>query len=226
MSKSTSDAAAVTIAPSLGGVRVERVVTSGTFDFDGGSWDVDNNVWVVGDERECIVIDAAHDVDAILAAIAGRTVRAILLTHAHNDHINVATDLAAATHAPIQLHREGRLLWALSQSTPPPDGDFVDGQEFRVGDIALRVLHTPGHSPGSCSFHSSALHVVFTGDTLFQGGPGATGRSFSSFDEIIESIRTRLLTLPPGTAVLTGHGDPTTIGDEAPQLEEWIARGH
>ena len=84
----------------------------------------------------------------------------------------------------------------------------------------------PVTHPGRARSTSSALHVVFTGDTLFQGGPGATGRSFSSFDEIIDSIRTRLLTLPPGTVVLTGHGDPTTIGDEAPHLEEWIARGH
>ncbi|MEO6018889.1 MAG: MBL fold metallo-hydrolase [Knoellia sp.] len=216
---------ALDIAPSHGGVRVDRVVTSGTFELDGGSWQVDNNVWVIGDERECIVIDAAHDAEAILAAVDGRTVRAILLTHGHNDHINAATELGAATNAPIHLHREGRVLWALSQDTPPPD-DIVDGQEFHIGDVMLRALHTPGHSPGACSFHASAMHVVFTGDTLFQGGPGATGRSFSSFDLIIESITEKLLTLPSGTVVLTGHGEATTIGAEAPQLDEWIARGH
>lgn len=215
-----------TVPPSHAGVRVDRVVTSGTFELDGGSWEVDNNVWVIGDDRECLVVDAAHDADAILSVIDGRKVRAILLTHAHNDHINVASDLAEATGAAIHLHREGRVLWALSQDTLPPDDVLEDGQEFRIGDVVLRVLHTPGHSPGACSLHSSALHVVFTGDTLFQGGPGATGRSFSSFDQIIESIRTRLLTLPTGTVVLTGHGDSTTIGDEAPHLDEWIARGH
>lgn len=213
------------IAPTHNGVRVDRVVTSGTFELDGGSWEVDNNVWVIGDERECIIIDAAHDADAILAAVNGRTVRAILLTHGHNDHIGAAAELVAATHAPIHLHRDGRLIWAFSQDTPPPE-DMTDGQEFHVGDVTLRVLHTPGHSPGGCSFHAAAMHVVFTGDTLFQGGPGATGRSFSNFDQIIESIRTRLLTLPSGTVVLTGHGDATTIGAEAPHLDEWIARGH
>lgn len=213
------------IAPSHGGVRVDRVVTSGTFELDGGSWEVDNNVWVVGDERECLVVDAAHDVDAILSAVAGRKVRAILLTHAHNDHCNVATDLAERTGAPVHLHPEGRVVWALTQDTPP-DATLEDGQVFKVGDVALRVLHTPGHAPGACSFHVPALHTVFTGDTLFNGGPGATGRSFSSFDTIIESIRTRLLTLPPGTVVLTGHGDATTIGAEKPHLDEWVARGH
>ncbi|KGN36601.1 MBL fold metallo-hydrolase [Knoellia subterranea] len=208
------------------GVRVDRVVTSGTFELDGGSWDVDNNVWVVGDDRECVVIDAAHDVDTILGAVGGRAVRAILLTHAHNDHINVANDLAAATGAPLHLHPDGRVLWALSQDGPPPEQTLTQGQEFHVGHVAIRVLHTPGHAPGACCFHVPALHVVFTGDTLFSGGPGATGRSFSSFDQIIESIREHLLTLPSGTVVLTGHGDSTTIGAEAPHLDEWIARGH
>ncbi|GAA4112585.1 MBL fold metallo-hydrolase [Knoellia locipacati] len=216
---------ASTIAPSHGGVRVDRVVTSGTFELDGGSWEVDNNVWVVGDERECVVVDAAHDADAILAAVAGRKVRAILLTHGHNDHVNVANELKERTRANVHLHPLGRVVWALTQDGAP-DSTLADGQEFHVGDVTLRVMHTPGHSPGSCSFHAPALHVVFTGDTLFNGGPGATGRSFSSFDTIIESIRTRLLTLPPGTVVLTGHGDATTIGDEAPHLDEWIARGH
>lgn len=213
------------IAPSRGGVRIDRVVTSGTFDFDGGSWDVENNVWVIGDDRECIVIDAAHDEVAIARAIAGRKVRAILLTHGHNDHINVAPVLSRATGAKVHIHRESRIIWKLSQDGDP-DVFHADGDEFRVGDVVLRVLHTPGHAPGACCFHVRAMNVVFTGDTLFKGGPGATGRSFSSFDTIIESIRTTLLTLPLSTVVLTGHGESTTIGAEAPHLDEWIARGH
>jgi len=90
----------------------------------------------------------------------------------------------------------------------------------------MTVLHTPGHSPGAVSLYAPHLSAVFTGDTLFQGGPGATGRSFSSFPTIIESIRTRLLTVPADTRVLTGHGGETSIGAEASDLDSWLARGH
>jgi glyoxylase-like metal-dependent hydrolase (beta-lactamase superfamily II) len=90
----------------------------------------------------------------------------------------------------------------------------------------LKVLHAPGHAPGAVCLYAPELGTVFTGDTLFNGGPGATGRSYSDFGVIVGSIRERLLTLPPDTVVRTGHGETTTIGDEAPHLEEWIARGH
>ncbi len=90
----------------------------------------------------------------------------------------------------------------------------------------LHVLHTPGHAPGAICLYAPELNALFSGDTLFQGGPGATGRSFSDFGEIIDSIRDKLLTLPPETVVYTGHGPTTTIGDEAGHLDEWIARGH
>ncbi|MEU5528911.1 MBL fold metallo-hydrolase [Micromonospora chersina] len=206
--------------------RVDHAVTSGTFSLDGQTFDVDNNVWVVGDDAECVVVDAPHDVDAIRAVIGGRRVVAILATHAHDDHVRVAPELARATGAPVLLHPADRVLWDLVHPDTPPDGALTDGQAVEVGGTTLRVLHTPGHSPGACSLHAPDLGAVFTGDTLFAGGPGATGRSFSDFGTIIESIRTRLLTLPPQTVVHTGHGDDTTIAAEAPHLDEWIARGH
>lgn len=195
-------------------VRVERAVTSGTFSLDGGTWDVDNNVWVVGDDTECVVVDAPHDTAPILDLVAGRRVVAILCTHAHDDHIDAAGALAEATGAPVRLHPDDTMLWERVHETPP-DGTLADGDVVTVGDVDLEVLHTPGHSPGSCCFSAPALGVVFTGDTLFQGGPGATGRSFSDHDTIVDSIRRRLLTLPPQTRVLTGHGDETTIEAEA-----------
>ncbi|WP_298252714.1 MBL fold metallo-hydrolase [uncultured Arthrobacter sp.] len=206
--------------------RVEHLVTSGTFSLDGGTWDVDNNVWIVGDDDECVIIDAPHDADAIVAQVAGRTVRAILLTHAHDDHIRVVRILADAVDAPIHLHEADRVLWDMVFPDREPDHRISDGDSFPVAGVSLTALHTPGHSPGSVCFLLEEEGTVFTGDTLFQGGPGATGRSYSDFPTIIESIRTRLLTLPPDTVARPGHGDSTSIGEEAPHLEEWIQRGH
>ncbi|MEU2671836.1 MBL fold metallo-hydrolase [Streptomyces sp. NPDC007164] len=206
--------------------RIDHLVTSGTFALDGGEWDVDNNVWIIGDDTEAIVIDAAHDAAAIEAALNGRTLRAIVCTHAHNDHIDAAPVLADATGAPVLLHPDDLPLWKQTHPDRLPDGELADGQELEIAGTTLQVLHTPGHAPGAVCLYAPGLSTVFTGDTLFQGGPGATGRSFSHFPTIVESIRDRLLTLPPETTVRTGHGDSTTIGAEAPQLDEWIARGH
>ncbi|MGE5292383.1 MAG: MBL fold metallo-hydrolase [Micromonosporaceae bacterium] len=207
-------------------LRVSHAVTSGTFSLDGQTFDVDNNVWVAGDDLECVVIDAPHDVAAILEVVAGRRVVAVLCTHAHDDHVRVAPELADATNAPVLLHPDDLVLWRLVHRGIRPDGELRDGQVIEVAGSGIRVVHTPGHAPGACCFYAPDLQAVFTGDTLFAGGPGATGRSYSDFGVIIDSIRERLLTLPPETAVHTGHGPSTTIGDEAPHLEEWIARGH
>ena len=198
--------------------RIDHAVVSGTFTLDGETFDVDNNVWVVGDDEECVVIDAPHDVDAILAVVAGRTVRAIVCTHAHDDHVRVAPALRERTHAPILLHPADRPLWELTHADHLWDADLPDGQSVTVAGVEVRVLHTPGHAPGAVCLHVPALGCVFTGDTLFQGGPGATGRSFSDADQIVESIRQRLFALPDDTVVHTGHGPDTTIGAERATL--------
>ena len=198
--------------------RVDHAVTSGTFSLDGQSYDVDNNVWVVGDDTECVVIDAPHDVEAILDAVAGRRVEAIVCTHAHDDHVRVAPALRDATGAPILLHPDDRPVWELTHPDTSWDADLADGEELVVAGTRLEVLHTPGHAPGAVCLYAPDLQCVFTGDTLFNGGPGATGRSFSDHPTIVESIRTRLMTLPPGTVVHTGHGDDTTIGAEAANI--------
>ncbi|MDX5567740.1 MBL fold metallo-hydrolase [Streptomyces sp. ID05-04B] len=210
----------------MAGVTVERLVTSGMFSLDGGVWEVDNNVWIVGDAEEAVVIDAAHDAGAIADALGGRTLRAIVCTHAHNDHIDAAPALADRTGAPILLHGADLPLWKQTHPDRAPDGELADGQVLTVGGVELTVLHTPGHAPGAVCLHAPALRALFSGDTLFAGGPGATGRSYSDFPTIVESIRDRLLTLPGDTTVHTGHGDTTTVAAEAPHLQDWIDRGY
>ncbi|MFF2029955.1 MBL fold metallo-hydrolase [Arthrobacter sp. NPDC058192] len=199
-------------------VTIENLVTSGTFSLDGGTWDVDNNVWIVGNEEECVIIDSPHDAAAIIGGVRGRKVLAILLTHAHNDHIGAAREVANAVGAPIHLNPEDQVLWEQVYPGTTPDRAINDGDEFRVGGATLKAIHTPGHSPGSTCFHLEQEETVFTGDTLFNGGPGATGRSYSDYPTILASIRERLLTLPAETAVRTGHGENTTIGAERETL--------
>ncbi|HEY5855022.1 MAG TPA: MBL fold metallo-hydrolase [Aldersonia sp.] len=206
-------------------LRIDRVVTSGTFSLDGGTWDVDNNVWVVGDDDEVVIVDAAHTSAPIIEAVAGRHVIAVVITHGHDDHVTVAPELATTLHAPVLLHPGDDMLWKASHPEAPYRG-LDDGQRIAVAGTEIQVIHTPGHSPGSVCLHLPEAGVLFSGDTLFHGGPGATGRSYSDFPTIIESIRERILNLPEETRVHTGHGDHTTVGTEAPHLADWIARGH
>jgi glyoxylase-like metal-dependent hydrolase (beta-lactamase superfamily II) len=204
---------------------VERIVTSGVFSLDGQDFDVDNNVYLVGDDSEVIVIDAAHDAGVISSVIGDRRVLAVICTHGHNDHITAAPELAESTGATIHLHPADQMLWDVIH--PGVTTLYlVDGQTITVAGTDLLVIHTPGHSPGGVCLYSADLGVVFSGDTLFHGGPGATGRSYSHFPTILDSIRERLLSLPPDTRVLTGHGDETMIGAEAASYDEWVARGH
>ena len=201
---------------------IERVVTSGVFSLDGQDFDVENNIWIVGDDRQVVVVDAAHDHRPIADAVGDRDTVAVIATHGHNDHINAAVALADALHAPIWLHPADLMLWEAVYPDRPPDGALEDGLRADGGGTTLEVIHTPGHSPGGCCLYDRAGGVLFSGDTLFKGGPGATGRSYSDFGTIITSIRERLLVLPAATRTLTGHGDETTIGDEAPHLAEWV----
>jgi hydroxyacylglutathione hydrolase len=200
--------------------RVDHAVTSGTFSLDGGTWDVDNNVWVIGDDTECVVIDAPHDAAPIAALIGDRTLRAVLCTHAHDDHVTVAGELADRFGAPVRLHPADDVLWRMTY----PDRDYTPlagGETIDVARTTLHVLHTPGHAPGAVCFSAPDLGAVFTGDTLFQGGPGATGRSYSDYDTITASIRKVLFALPSDTVVHTGHGDDTTIGAESAAAPGW-----
>ena len=203
------------------GARVDHAVSAGTFSLDGETFDVENNIWVVGDDSECVVIDAPHSVDDILAVVDGRTVKAIVCTHAHDDHVRVAPALRDRVVAPVMLHPDDREVWDLTHGGDQGylwDVDLADGQTIEVAGTTLHVLHTPGHAPGAVCLYAPDLGCVFPGATLFNGGPGATGRSFSDRAVLEASIRAKLFELPDDTVVHTGHGEDTTIGAEAQAL--------
>ena len=207
-------------------MKVDRIVTSGIFSLDGKDYEVENNVWLVGDDDRVAVIDAPHDAEAIVAAIDGRQLGGIVCTHGHNDHINAAVEVAEATGAPIALHPDDRMLWEVVHPGRRPEMELAHGDVLQMGGTLLQIWHTPGHSPGGVCLQVDEAGVVFTGDTLFHGGPGATGRSYSDFPTIIESLRRLFLYMPPETVVHTGHGDSTSIGAESPHVEEWVRRKH
>lgn len=208
-----------------GQLHIDRVVTSGTFSLDGGTWDVENNIWVIGDDDEVVIIDAAHDATPVIDSVGDRNVVAIVITHGHDDHVSVAPQLGDTFHAPVLLHPGDDMLW---KQTHPEQRywSLADGQRVGFAGTQLEVIHTPGHSPGSACIYLPEAGALFSGDTLFSGGPGATGRSYSDFPTIIDSIRERIFALPEATLVHTGHGEHTTVGAEVPYLAEWIARGH
>ena len=205
--------------------RVDRVVTSGIFSLDGQDFEVDNNVWLVGDDEDVLIVDAAHDAATILAAVGGRRVVGIVCTHSHNDHVNAVQALLPSIDGPVYLHPADTMLWEVVNADVP-FSPLADGDRISIAGTEAEVIHTPGHSPGGVCVYLPELGVLLSGDTLFHGGPGATGRSFSDFPTILGSIRERLLTLPGGTRVLTGHGDETTIGQESVSYDDWVSRGH
>lgn len=201
--------------------RIEHLETSGVFTLDGGSWEVDNNVWIVGDDDECVVIDPAHDVDAISKQVGERRVVAIVLTHGHDDHVAEAPRAASFLGAPTYLNPADLALWRRTHADHEPTHELWDGDTIEVAGLTIEAIHTPGHTPGStCLFIREGFDtpVLFSGDTLFQGGPGATGRSYSNERVIKDSIRRRIFTLPAETVVHTGHGPTTTVANEAATL--------
>ncbi len=179
-----------------------------------------NNVFVVRctSTGEAVLLDAADEHDLLLEVSRATGVRRVLTTHGHWDHIQAVTAMRDAGIDVGVAEADASML---------PSYDFVipDGEIYRVGDLRLRSIHTPGHTPGSTSFLLEGHPVLFSGDTLFPGGPGNTSFPDASFEQIIGSIDRRLLTLPPDTIVMPGHGLDTTIRTERPHLQEWIDRG-
>jgi glyoxylase-like metal-dependent hydrolase (beta-lactamase superfamily II) len=186
----------------------------------------ENNVFIVSDvdSAEAYVFDAGFEPEQIAAAAEGLKVKAILVTHGHEDHHANVGKLKELLKVPVGIGIDDSV-----QLSIEPDMLIVDQQSFSVGPHAFQAIHTPGHTPGSTCFvlapASSSSKHLFTGDTLFPGGPGNTQKDPVRFERIISSIRERLFSLPDDTAVYPGHGRDTTIGQERPHLDEWIARG-
>jgi glyoxylase-like metal-dependent hydrolase (beta-lactamase superfamily II) len=194
-------------------VDVDLTVTAGNYRFDGVSFAVDTNIWLLGDDREVLVVDAGFDAAAITAAIDGRDVIAIVCTHAHNDHTDAALALADATGAPVLLHPADAGLWARVNPGRRPDAELFDGQVLTVAGSPVNVLHTPGHTPGSVCLHLPDAQALFSGDTLLPGRLAPTGDVFSSRSTLVDSLG-RLMVLPEETVVHPGHGYVTDIGAE------------
>ncbi len=180
----------------------------------------DNNVYIVlcTHTGDCVLIDAANEPERLLALARDAGVRRVLTTHGHYDHVQAVAAFRAAG-IPVGVGADDVAMM--------PGHDFIigDGETIAVGDLRLRAIHTPGHTPGGMSFVLEGHPVLFSGDTLFPGGPGATGFPGGDFPTVIASIRDRLYALPDETHVFPGHGLDTTIGAERPHLQEWIDRG-
>ncbi len=187
------------------------------------------NCSIIGDPltKEAIVVDPGGAHERILHEVQhlGMTVTMILHTHAHFDHFLASGEMKKATGATLCLHEDDRKLWAMLETqcrmfgvpytaVPPPDYWLKDEEKILVGQVAAVALHTPGHTPGSMSFHVPEGNVVLAGDTLFRGSIGRTDLWGGDFDTIEQSIRERLYTLHESTLVVTGHGPETEIGLE------------
>ncbi len=181
---------------------------------------VDNNVFVLRCKRtgDAVLLDAANEHERLLELCRRLGVRTVLETHGHWDHIQAIPQLREAGYSVHVTPGDAEMLDAYDEL-------LEDESVIEVGDLRLHTILTPGHTPGSICFRVEDAPVLFSGDTLFPGGPGATKFPGGDFDQIIESIDRRLFTLPPDTLVLPGHGDDTTIGTERPHLDEWIERG-
>lgn len=182
----------------------------------------ENNVFVLRckETGDAVLIDAANEHEQLLELCRNLGVRRVLETHGHWDHIQAVPAIREAGYEVGVTSLDAPMLKDVGYDV------FIDDAEvLEVGRLRLHAIHNPGHTPGSVSFRVEGAPILFSGDTLFPGGAGATKFEGGNFDTIIHSIDTKLFTLPPDTLVLPGHGVDTTIGNERPHLQEWVDRG-
>jgi glyoxylase-like metal-dependent hydrolase (beta-lactamase superfamily II) len=182
---------------------------------------MDNNVYILRCRRtgDAMLIDAANEHEALLEICRRLGVRQVVETHGHWDHIQAVPAVRDAGYSVAVTSADAGML-------PSYDLILDDEETLGVGDLRIRTLTTPGHTPGSICFAVEGTNLLFTGDTLFPGGPGNTSFEGGNFDAIIESIDRRIFAkFTPDTLVLPGHGDSTTVGKESPHLQEWVDRG-
>jgi glyoxylase-like metal-dependent hydrolase (beta-lactamase superfamily II) len=183
------------------------------------------NTWIVGDDEEVIVIDPGDDGPAVLATVGEREILAVICTHGHTGHVKAALEVAERDEAPVALHPDDRVNWRESHPGTEPDIEMADGGVFEVADVAVEVIHAPGHSPGSVCLYSEALNAVFAGDVLTATGPVVHENDYPDFALQLSSIGAHVLTLPGKTRVLPGHGDEFTVSAAEKRFDSWVSAG-
>jgi glyoxylase-like metal-dependent hydrolase (beta-lactamase superfamily II) len=194
------------------GARIEQVVSA-------------VNTWIVGDDEEVIVVDPGTDAEAVLAKVGDREVIAVICTHGHAGHASAALEVAARDEAPVALHPADRLSWREVHGKADPEIEMEDGGIFEVADVALEVIHAPGHSAGSVCLYCEDLDVVMGGDVLAADGLVTSEDGFSNFASQLSSIGEHVLTLPGKTRVLPGHGKELTVAVAEKSFDSWISAG-
>ncbi len=179
--------------------------------------------WLIGDDEEVIVVDPGTDAAAVLAAAGDREIVAVICTHGHAAHVAAAVEVAARDEAPVALHPADRLLWRDVYSDADPEIEMEDGGVFEVADVALEVIHAPGHTPGSVCLYCEGLRAVFTGDVVLADGPVAHDGGFPNLPAQLSAIGEQVLTLPAGTRILPGHGEETTVAAAGKRFDMWAA---
>jgi glyoxylase-like metal-dependent hydrolase (beta-lactamase superfamily II) len=204
--------------------RIDQVVTSGEITEDDATYQMENNTWLIGDDDEVIVIDPGHNAAAVLEAVDEREIVAVICTHGHADHVAAAVEVAERDEAPIALHPKDLLFWR-DVHDDDPDIDMAEGGVFEVADVQLEVIHSAGHSPGSVCLYCEDLGVVFSGDALLASGPAPYCGEFPDFPGQVSAVGEYLLTLPPETRVLPGHGEETTVAAAEKRFDSWVSAG-